>query len=201
VSSTKRGRERNRADNYPTPAWCVTRFLEAVTLPSGVWLEPCAGDGAIIRAVNAMPGRGPNRWDALELRAKPMAALDSIPNVSPTRCDALKVLSYGNLSYSVAISNPPFSLAQEFIDACRGVATQTVMLLRLNFLASEKRHFYMTSTRPDVYVLPNRPSFVGGGKTDSIEYAWFHWHPHASGKLRILALTPALERIPRRRRK
>lgn len=32
----------------------------------------------------------------------------------------------------------------------------------------------MRSHTPDIYVLPNRPSFSGKG-TDSIEYAWFVW--------------------------
>jgi hypothetical protein len=196
VSSTKRGRERNRADNYPTPAWCVKRLVEAVRLPAGDWLEPCAGDGAIIDAIN-IPGV---KWDALEIRKIPVRRLEQNPNVAAVHCNALEFLQDETLHYSVAISNPPFSLAQQFIDICLQRANHVVMLLRLNYLSSEKRHEFMTHTRPDVYVLPNRPSFVGGGKTDSIEYAWFHWHPDAKGKLRILSLTPALERIPRRRK-
>jgi hypothetical protein len=49
---------------------------------------------------------------------------------------------------------------------------------------------------PDIYVIPNRPSFTGG-KTDSIEYAWFVWSKYndygknSSGKIVILETTPA----------
>jgi hypothetical protein len=150
--------------------------------------------------VEQKPSQAPAQWDALEIRRGAIKHLDQLPSVSATQCNALELLQDTGIHYSVAISNPPFSLAQEFIDLCLQRATHTVMLLRLNFLSSEKRHEFMTNTRPDVYVLPNRPSFVGGGKTDSIEYAWFHWHPEASGKLRILGLTPALDRIPRRRK-
>lgn len=199
MSSTKRGRLRQRQDNYPTPAWCVHRLFEAISLPRGTWLEPCAGEGAIIRAVEKLPSQAPTQWEALEIRQRAVRHLDAIPSVVATQCNALELLQDPGLHYVVAISNPPFSLAGEFISVCRERATHVVMLLRLNYLASEKRHALMTASRPDVYVLPNRPSFVGGGKTDSIEYAWFHWHPKSSGKLQVLALTPATERIQRRR--
>lgn len=201
MSSTNRGRERNRHDDYPTPAWCVDRFCEEVVLPVGQWLEPCAGDGAIIRAFNDNYNADAIAWDAIEIREGPIPELEAIHNVSAVQGNALEILSDPNISYVVSASNPPFELAQEFIEVCRARSTHTVLLLRLNYLASEKRHAYMTATRPDVYVLPNRPSFVGGGKTDSIEYAWFHWHPGADGKLRILGLTPKEERIIRPRRR
>lgn len=40
---------------------------------------------------------------------------------------------------------------------------------------------------PDVYVLPQRPSFTGKG-TDSTSYAWFVWTSaeKTEGKLQIL---------------
>lgn len=196
MSSTKRGRLRQRQDNYPTPAWCVNRLTEAVELPRGKWLEPCAGDGAIIRAV----ARADVVWDAVEIRSRPIPHLEALPNVAVINMDALEYLRDSSLHYDVAITNPPFTLAGHFIATCRERATHVVMLLRLNYLASETRHALMTNTRPDVYVLPNRPSFVGGGKTDSIEYAWFHWHPKSRGLLRVLALTPASVRVQARRR-
>ena len=43
---------RRDRDYYPTPSWCVRALLETVDLPTGTWLEPTAGDGAIIRAVD-----------------------------------------------------------------------------------------------------------------------------------------------------
>jgi hypothetical protein len=71
------------------------------------------------------------------------------------------------------------------------------MLLRLNFLGSSVRAQFMRSHTPDVYVLPNRPSFTGNG-TDSIEYTWFVWRHgnagRAEGKLTLLSETPLAER-------
>lgn len=62
------------ADNYPTPGWCVRRFLEAWPSLAHVgtrWLEPCAGDGSIIRAVDEFRearGMTPLEWTAVEYR-------------------------------------------------------------------------------------------------------------------------------------
>jgi hypothetical protein len=80
------------------------------------------------------------------------------------------------------------------------MSEHVIMLLRLNFLASEERSEFMQRTRPDVYVLPNRPSFVLAGKTDSIEYAWFHWHKNSTGIVRVLPTTPIEERRTRRKK-
>ena len=77
MSSTNRGGKRQDLDVYPTPAWVVDRLLEVVDFPGGRWLEPCAGDGAIMRAVNAW--RADVRWDACELRAECTPALDASP--------------------------------------------------------------------------------------------------------------------------
>jgi hypothetical protein len=55
----------------------------------------------------------------------------------------------------------------------------------------------MRSNCPDVYVLPNRPSYEATGRTDSIEYAWMHWKKNIKrdfATVRILAVTPLAER-------
>jgi hypothetical protein len=47
---------------------------------------------------------------------------------------------------------------------------------------------------PDIYVLPNRPDFSGGGG-DSCEYAWFVWSPFARGSVSVLPTTPKSVRM------
>ena len=97
--------------------------------------------------------------------------------------------------FDVVITNPPFSDAEAFLRRSLELADHVVLLLRLNFLASAKRAELMRERAPDVYVLPNRPSFDGKG-TDSIEYAWFHWpaRRRRSGRIQVLPCTPASER-------
>jgi hypothetical protein len=116
----------------------------------------------------------------------------SVPGGQVTIGDFVRAHTSGDLGsrrFAVAITNPPFRLAQEFIDAALACADHVVMLLRLNYLASKGRWPFMSRHTPDVYVLPNRPSFTGG-KTDSIEYAWFVWRPgpRSEGRLRVLGL-------------
>lgn len=194
MSATNRSDVRIPSDFYPTPAWCVRRLLEAVNLPGGNWLDPGAGNGAIIDAVNCV--RQDVTWAAIDIR----------PEVEPYIVGAganfmaadFLTLGYDKtaLKFDVIITNPPYSLAQGFIEKSLQMANHVAMLLRLNYLAGGKRVDFMRAMPPDVYVLPNRPSFTGQG-TDATEYAWFVWRPIAGrscGNLRVLPATPKSER-------
>jgi hypothetical protein len=89
-------------------------------------------------------------------------------------------------------------MAEEFIRHARALFpnAELVFLLRIAFLASAQRMaLWRDIGAPDVYVLPNRPSFTGSG-TDSADYAWFRWpaDKREAGCLRILGETPVAER-------
>ncbi len=194
MSSTNRGGQRSAADYYPTPHWCIRRLLEEVALPEGLWAEPCAGSGDIIQAVNACrPG---TRWLANELRPECQAPLSELVGAS--------AVSIGDTLHwspperpAVSITNPPFRVAMDMVAWSLQHADVAVHLLRLNFVGSASRAPFMRANPPDIYVLPDRPSFTGRG-TDSVEYAWFVWNstsaPASRGHLRVLAPTPAAER-------
>lgn len=70
-------------DAFHTPPWAVARLLEAVQLPvtDRPWLEPCAGDGAIVRAVQAHPGFDRVRWAVVELREDMREPLAQLPGL------------------------------------------------------------------------------------------------------------------------
>jgi hypothetical protein len=103
-------------------------------------------------------------------------------------CDFLKTDPDVYDRYEVAIGNPPFSLAQEFVLHSLKMADQVVFLLRLSFLESQKREgFFSKVGVPDVFVLPERPSFTGEG-TDSCAYAWMRWKADRSQEGRISIL-------------
>jgi hypothetical protein len=199
MSSTKKN-SKNRIDNdyYPTPDWCVNRLLDELSLPSGKWLEPAAGDGAVIRAVNKSYKR-PLTWTASELQDKFKSDLEAL--VDPSQVHMESFFEAGlNKEFNVVITNPPFSKALEFIKKSIELEPEYVcMLLRLNFMGSGERSDYLREHTPDIYVLPNRPSFNGKG-TDSIEYAWFVWRAHnlygrtGSGTIKILKDTPKEQR-------
>lgn len=191
MSATGRSDVRVESDYYPTPAWCVHRLLEAVRLPGGAWLEPCAGDGAVVRAVV----RADVQWTTYDIR--PESSAQNIGDFLSVRPRVLlwepEVVSPWA---SVCLTNPPYSLAMEFVQHAMKHAHVTAMLLRLNFLGSEGRAQFFRAHPPSVYVLPNRPSFVGG-RTDACEYAWFVWGLNATPEIRVLATTPKSERCGR----
>lgn len=204
MSSTNRGGQRSPADNYPTPAWCVHRLLEGCReFPrEGSWLEPCAGDGAIIQAIQATGLVPPEvAWTAVELREECRGKLAQLVKVDAVVIDDLLTLEWDGPKFDVAITNPPFSLAMPIIQRLWTMANHVLVLERLNFLGTPGRAAVFRERMPDVYVLPDRVSFTADGRADSIEYAWFHWGPYANaGKGRILLLehTPRSERAPGR---
>lgn len=82
----------------------------------------------------------------------------------------------------VVVSNPPFTLASEFLDHTISNLKPTLaaFLLRLNFLGSRLRRPWWDAHPPDAQrVLTDRPDFTGAGG-DSIEYAWFIWSTNAA---------------------
>ena len=218
---------REKFDDYPTKEWPVRRLLEYTTFPTvgARWIEPCAGGGNIIRHTNNYlinAKEGLPRWDACEIQKKYKKDLDQfdlqrvrIGNFmtagswltkprwwKPKTANITKGRwGHGNRPYAVAISNPPFKRAVDVIRACVPVSWYTVMLLRLNFLASEERdEFFKEVGMPNTLILPNRPSFKGlrPTDTDSQEYAWMIWppgKPRKTGTVTRLPLTSYEERV------
>ncbi len=184
--------KRRPADYYPTPGWCVDRLLAALQLPGGAWLEPSAGDGAIIRTVNRK--RLDVEWTAVELRVEcgeRLASTGAHVVIADFLHYAPTAANHGR-RWNVALLNPPFSLAMPFVEASLSVAEHVVVLQRLNWLEGKKRNPFFRRHAPDVKVLPDRPSFFDGAGTDSCAYAWFHWRrgeDRSVGTLEVLDST------------
>ena len=196
MSSTNRGAERRIDDAYMTPPWCVRRLLEVWRPRPGLKVEPAAGAGSIVRAI------GGDDWLTYDVQPVPAGAAQ-LPGAHTT-VDFLEFAAHHcDTNVFSVITNPPYSLAEEFIRACSEAYpdAELAFLLRLGFLASARRlGLWRDVGTPSVYVLPNRPSFTGKG-TDSADYAWFVWTqppggPNANGRgeLAVLADTPASER-------
>lgn len=195
MSSAGRGpRLGGKNDNYETPSWCVYRILEQWNPRAGLLIEPCVGNGAIVRAFNNFFSGSENEWYTFDIR-------DSASRADE-HTDFLKVTN--RIPEAVAvITNPPYCLAEKFVRHCRHLYpfAEIVMLLRMGFLESEERfQFFREVGIPDLYGLPNRPSFRNK-KTDSASYGWMRWPPgpaRSMGIYRHLGLTPLSTRRERK---
>ena len=142
---------RNKFDYYPTPEWCYEK-LPVDWNQFNSALEPGSGDG---RIVTFLENKG----------------------IETDWCEIQKDKDFFKHEgeYDLVITNPPFSLAQEFIEHAMTMAPTVIMLLRINFLGAQARYDFWQMYPPDgLVILSKRPSFTGKG-TDSIDYAWFIW--------------------------
>lgn len=143
---------------YPTPAEVVDALLAKLTLRSSdTFLEPCYGTGAIYEKI------------ALPASQKSFAEIQK----------GIDYLTTDFGQQDVIITNPPFSLTEEFMrKSLKELAPDGTMvyLQRLNYLGATKRlpfWFEIGFPQKTRRIVP-RPRFVKGGN-DSCEYAWFIW--------------------------
>lgn len=190
MSSTCRGAQRHLDDFYATPAWAVDAIIPKLgDLSARRILEPSAGDGSIVRRLLAA-GAMPERVTAVEIDDERAAETRKIcPATYGFDFLTFKPpISVGS-STDLIVMNPPFCLAQEFIEralthwlAPNGTCA---VLLRLSFACSKKRAPFRAAHPFDVYPLASRPSFTGGS-TDSADYAWFLFGKGHGGRFAVL---------------
>ena len=142
---------RNKFDYYPTPEWCYEK-LPINWEQFSTAQEPCKGDG---RIVSFLENKGiETSWSEIQED---------------------KDYFEWNGEVDLILTNPPFSLAKEFIEHSMSCSTTVIMLLRINFLGAQSRYDFWQQFVPDgLFILSKRPSFTGKG-TDATDYAWFVW--------------------------
>lgn len=185
-STTPLIRGGNGRDDFPSPRWPVHRLLEAYQLPGGVWLEPCAGEGSIIKAVNEF--RSDVIWLANEINPGCESSLLAIPNMHAVAVSDARQLTLACAPPAVIITNPPFMYAEEILERCLSIKSLTIFLKRIDWCTGPRAEIYRQLS-PSLYALPNRPSFTDDGKTDSSDYAWHVFD--GLGKFKVLKNTPA----------
>lgn len=195
-----------RFEDYPTPRWCIERFIEA----DPAWLdecksalEPCAGRGRII---DVFEDCGVElKWSAIEIQPRFRRLLqETVGSTDRGRvvcgnADRSDVYPYPNV-LDLIITNPPFSssfsLVKRWVD--NKLAVHVVVLLRMGFLESKDRNAWLRANLPhDIYVIPNRPSFTADGQSDQASYGWFHWDTRTKAKHTRLHVLPNTEREDR----
>ena len=151
MSRQKAGLRLNATDFYATPPWCYENLDIGWDFKTAH--EPCRGDGRI------------------------QFFLEEEKGIECTYTEITEGKDFFDWDGEVdlILTNPPFSLAKEFIDHSLPRAKVTIMLLRINYLGSISRHAWWKENPPKaLHVLSKRPSFTGKG-TDATDYAWFMW--------------------------
>jgi hypothetical protein len=143
---------RHEMDFYIEPRWAVDLFLDAENMPGPVW-DPACGSGTIPTSCQARGilaagtdaadrGFGPVH-DFLGMEPSPMLA-----------------------GVASIITNPPYKLAQQFVERALTIATRKVaVLVQSKFPYSQGRHRLFTANPTSkVYFLSDRPSMPPGEK-------------------------------------
>jgi hypothetical protein len=168
-------RERAANDFYREPAWAVRALLDAEDFRGGCVWHPAAGLDNIPSTCRArdIHAFGSDLIDrgAVSVRA-PLDFLDLDPSFAP--------------HVEFIICNPPFALAEHFIERSLSIASRKVaMLLRLSFLEGQRRGEMFASTPlARVLVFSSRVSMPPGdsaaeAKGGAVAFAWYVWqHGH-----------------------
>lgn len=160
--------QRKKSDFYETPYSITKQLLNRVKLIEPI-LEPACGNGAIMKVLLEQYGnvRGYDIQD------------------KTIRCDFLKETE----EYGTIITNPPFSLAEEFIDKALTLSNNIYFLLPLAYLHGKKRYdkFYNKKAQKlsEIFVFTRYPMLGdplredGKYRTGMMVYAWFHFENNA----------------------
>lgn len=138
MSATNRGSTIISQEFYPTPKKTVDSILGEIDMSKVTsFLEPCKGAGHIYNYVDAQYKHYCELSEGKDYLTTPFSNIDLI------------------------LTNPPFSLAQEFITKARTESNTVVMLQRINYLGSQSRKkFWELNSPTHLFVLADRPKFI-----------------------------------------
>lgn len=166
ISGGNSARGRRRSDLYPTPPEVTVALLQFLNLPkeTQIW-EPAAGDGDMAKTM----------WDCGMLvdETDIRSGQDFLTSWRPDDSE---------YDYDWIITNPPFSLAEEFIRHASELQRPFAMLLKAQYWHAAKRMALFEEIPPN-YILPLtwRPDFFfkerenGNGGSPLMDVMWCVW--------------------------
>lgn len=166
------GKTREPSDHYPTPDIAVLELLSRESFDGVVW-EPCCGGGNIAKH---FPGSM-----ASDIRHDNIAGEPGVDFLTEHR------------QVDHVVTNPPYSIAQEFVEhalQCIPLHGKVAMLCKLAFLEGKARYaLFQVAPPKTVYVFSKRLplSKAGESKKQSsmIPFAWFVWEKGYTGKTSV----------------
>lgn len=171
--------EHGRVENdyYATNPKAVEMLLTNYTFDAATILEPCVGGGHIANAIKNF-----------YTNEREITGLDLVDRGYPNTIVQDFLTWETDKKFEGIITNPPFSLAQEFIEKGMELLTddgQMAMFLKVQFLEGAKRKEFFEKYPPKyVYVFRNRmATWNNGNELDpngkrwatTMCHAWFIW--------------------------
>lgn len=187
LAGTSPTRERAKNDFYATPFEATNAILRRVNLHGSI-LEPAAGQGHISKLLK-------ERYPESEIVSTDLVAREDKFGVGIQSGIDFLTHDYGR-KFDNVITNPPFSLAQEFIEKALSVANEKVVIFaKIQLLEGEKRREMFNKHPPKyVYVFTKRQSPLNNGSpvdesgkpwATTMCFAWFVWEIGWYGEPRI----------------
>lgn len=176
MSSTRRGKKVINHDYYITPQDEIKKFLERLHL-----LYPRVLEGLILDPAAGGDEKHEMSYPTVIQQFNSFANIKTIDIREDSKAEVKGDYLNMKLIYkpSLIITNPPFSLAQEFITKALSDIDEVglvVMLLRLNFFEGQKRKEFWKHNMPTFsFVHSKRMSFVESGQADSVAYMHCVW--------------------------
>lgn len=155
--------DRSKTEYYPTPKEVTRALMLHLDLPQGlvVW-EPACGTGdmsiELEKYFSQVISTDINDWGYGDKGVDFLTA-------EPRQCDWI-------------ITNPPFSLSEQFIKKCIELNRPFALLLKSQYWHSKKRMSLFNAFRPvEVLPLTWRPDFLNGlkGGAPTMECLWTVW--------------------------
>jgi hypothetical protein len=171
-------------DLYETPAVAVEALLRAESLPECIW-EPACGPGSIVRTLRGAGHR--------------VYATDLVDYGCPDSTSGSDFLMERHPSFYIGaiVTNPPYKLANEFVSHALTLGIPKVMmLLRLNFLESQKRsaildggHLARLHVFRNRLPMMHRDGWDGPKASSATAFAWFVWERDHKGPTQLHRLS------------
>ena len=183
LSGTSTTRERIENDYYATPYESTKALLDNVEF-TGDFLEPCVGGGHIIEVIKQYY---PN---------KDICCMDIVDRgYEDTLVDNFLEHDFKGQKFNNIITNPPYSLAQEFLEKSMKIIDKNgkvAMFLKIQFLEGIKRKEMFKKYPPKyIYVFTKRQNPWRNGKSvdekgkpwsSTMCFAWFVWEEGFNGE-------------------
>lgn len=166
--------KRVSSDYYPTPPEVTMALMDFLKIPKGslVW-EPACGEGHMVSALECA---------GMRVIGSDIKTGEDFLSTEKKDCDWI-------------ITNPPFSIADKFIERCVEHKKPFALLLKSQYWHAKKRLDLFRRTEPD-YILPLtwRPDFLfgeRGGGSPLMDVMWVVW---STSKAKSGALYVPLEK-------